>query len=269
MSAMRASFDNETLNFELKCRQAGQDIFTAAKEAVEKLDRDMSASAMQQSIQQAAMTKKKQFMDGRLKDCQMVFGRETEAVGKKLASIWQDIDVAYQSSFNLPAVIEEEKNLSIEVAGKAFADEIFDAADDCFRDMVSSRHSVGDRIASGVLGTLLSTAGVASKIWGLFSGGQQDDWRGKIRRQVVSAYSNEGEHLAQAFVRQYQNRVEELCHQVQESVDVRIGEMEAQLQNIIKEKEAREQEAQARQAMLKEKQEELRALAREMESLVF
>ncbi len=75
--------------------------------------------------------------------------------------------------------------------------------------------------------------------------------------------------MMQAFARQYRGRVDELCRQVQESVDVRIGEMEAQLQNIIKEKEAREQDAQARQAMLKEKQEELRALARELESQAY
>lgn len=269
VSVMHTSLDNETYNFELKCRQAGQDILSAAQGAVENLDRDMSASAMQQIIQQAVMARKKQFMDGILQDCQMVFGREAGEARKKLASIWQDIDVAYQSSFNLPAVIEEKKELSIEGAGKDFTEEAFDAADVFFRDMFSSRKSVGDRIASGVLGALASTAGVVSKVWSLFSGGQQDDWRGKIRSQVVSAYRNEGEHLMQAFARQYRGRVDELCRQVQESVDVRIGEMEAQLQNIIKEKEAREQDAQARQAMLKEKQEELRALARELESQAY
>ena len=269
VSAMRVSLDSEASKIELKCHQAGADIISAARGAVETLERDMSASVMQQIIQQAATTKKKQFMDGMLKDWQTVFGLETREARKKLTTIWQDIEVAYQSNFNLPAVIEEEKNLAIDGAGKAFADEAFDVADVFFRDMVSSRKSVGDRIASGVLGTLASTAGVVSKLWGLFSGGQQDDWRGRIRSQVASTYSNEGEHFAKAFTQQYLARVEELCRQVQESVDVRIGEMEAQLQNIIKEKEAREQEAQARQAMLKEKQAELRALARELESQAY
>ena len=132
--------------------------------------------------------------------------------------------------------------------------------------MFSPRKSIGDRIANGILATLASTAGVVSKIWSLFSGSQQDDWQGKVRSQVTSAYSGEGDRLAEAFTRHYHAKAKELCRQVQESVDVRIGEMEAQLQDIIREKEAKEQDALARQAMLKEKQEELRTLAREMEN---
>ncbi|MBP3819831.1 MAG: dynamin family protein [Butyrivibrio sp.] len=266
VSSMRLSLDNEVINIDLKCRNAGQDILSAARSAVDDIEKYMSVSAMQQIIQQAAMTKKKQFMDSMLKDWQTVFSRETEAAQKKLASIWQDIDVAYQSSFNLPTVSEKEKNISIEGAEKNFADEAFDVAEVCFRDMFSSRKSVGDRVANGIFATLASTAGVVSKIWGFFSGGQQDNWRDKIRNQVVSAYCNEGDHLSEAFVMQYRDRVEELCRQVQESVDVRIGEMEAQLQNIISEKEAIEHDAKVHHDMLMEKQKELQSLAKELNS---
>ena len=269
VSDMRLALDNEASAMDLKCRQAGQDILVAARGAVQKLEQDMSASAMQQVIQQAAMTKKKQFLDALLKDWQTVSGREAGEARKKLASIWQDIDVAYQSSFNLPAVVEDEKKLTIEEAEKSFADSAFEEAENLFNDMFSSRKSVGERIASGVFAALASTAGVVSKLWSWFSGEAQADWRDKIRTQVSSAYSGEGDCLAKAFAKQYKAKVTELCRQVQEAVDARIGDMEAQLQSILKEKEAQEQEAQARQAMLKEKQEELRKLARELESQAY
>ena len=66
----------------------------------------------------------------------------------------------------------------------------------------------------------------------------------------------------------YQSKTEELCHNLKENVNARIADMERQLQDILREKEAQEQDTEKKKADLLYKQDELRCISQEMNRLL-
>lgn len=265
VAEMRLALQNESTAFDYKCQKAGQDILTAAKNAVESLERDMSATAMQQVVERAVVTEKKRFMDAIIRESRQIVDEEAEKAQEKLALIWQDIDVAYQSNFNLPTVVEERRDLVLPESNRSFSQEAFDEAGTLFREMLRTDRSAVDRIVNGVVGVFATAAGVISGLFDMFTGRSQTDWRSQVRTQVIESYRDEGQRLQVAFQQQYGAMVDALCKQIEESVAVRINDMQEQLQSILSEKESQERDAQQRQADLQQKKEELRQLCRELE----
>lgn len=265
VSDMRLTLSSEATPFDYKCQQAGQAILEAAKISVQSLQRDMSSSAMRQVIERAVVREKKRFLDTALQECQQVIDREMDIAQQKLGTIWQDIDIAYKSNFNLPDKVETKAELEISGPEKSFTEIAYAEAESMFKDMFRENKSITDRVLSGLGGAVASGAGLISELWSMFSGGAKSDWRDSVRSQVFKAYGQEGERLKKFFRRQYEAKVEELCHQVQDSVDSRIRDMEAQLKAILREKEAQEEDAGQQQRMLEKKRDELRKLSRELE----
>ncbi len=262
---MRLALSSEATTFDYKCQQAGQAILEAAKSSVQSLRQDMSSSAMRQVIERAAVKEKKRFLDTALQECQQVIEREMDTAQQKLGTIWQDIDIAYKSNFNLPDKVEKKAELEISDPEKSFTEIAYAGAESMFKDMFRENKSITDRVLSGLGAAIASGAGLISELWSMFSGGAKSDWRDSVRSQVFKAYGQEGERLKKSFRRQYEAKVEDLCQQVQDSVDSRIKDMEAQLKAILREKEVQEEEAGQQQKMLEEKREELRKLSRELE----
>lgn len=269
ISDMKYGFDSAGSDIDYKCHAAADAILSKAKEAVEDLTKDMSASAKKQAIERSVTAEKKHFMDTMIQDWQSIFERQNERAQKSLRSIWKDIDNEYQRNFNLSAIVDDSQtSLSISSLGdnKSFSEKAYDFAEKQFEEL-DKQDNILDVI--GCLGScvIAETVGVLSSIYSALSGNSRETWRDKIRSEVIRAYSGQGDRMAAVMKPLYRKKTEECCRNLQKNVDSRIADMEQQLQDILREKEAQEQDVETKKDYLLSKKEELRRLSQELSRL--
>ena len=269
VSDMRYSIEAAASDIDYKCHTAANAMLSKAKDAVNGLTKDMSASAMQQAIEREVTAEKKHFMDSILKDWQETFQKETEKANISLRSIWNDIDVEYQRSFNLPAVLDNSSNaitISKPNNKKAFSKQAYNMADDMFRSINKEDNIL--IIMGGIgIGAVAGAIGIVADLFSAFFGNSHESWRDKIRSEVIRAYSGQGNRMSSVMKPLYLAKAEEVCKDLQENVNARISDMEHQLQEILREKEAQEQDADNKKSYLLSKQEELRRISHELNRL--
>ena len=268
---MRLAFDSNMSDIDYKCHNAGSNILSKAKAAVENLTKDMSQAAMQQAVEREVTAEKKHFMDDLLNDWQTTLQRENDKANRALQGIWQDINVEYQHSFNLPAVIDNSNNnqlaISVDTSG-SFSEQAYNFANEAFSE-ARDEGGLGAKLFLSGVGIIAGTVGIAADLVNSFLGNKsRDDWRDKVRSQVVRTYSGLGDKMASTIKPIYQSGADKVCRELQLSVNGRLDDMERQLQNIIKEKEAQERNAEQQKAYLMGKKQELARIAGELNKLV-
>ena len=281
ISDMRMSITSNMSDIEYKCHSAGKNILSKAKAAVENLTSDMSQSAMQQAIEREVTAEKKHFMDELIKEWQNTLQKENDKAQRKLQTIWQDINVEYQHSFNLPAVVDNnDMQLTLSSGAgnyhnpleRSFSDKSYEIAGVFFKEAGKADNLFG--VIGGIgIGTIAGTLGVAADLFNSFFGGNsqssvREDWRDKVRSQVVRTYSGLGDKMAKTVTPIYKSSADEYCRNLQKNVNRRLEDMERQLQDIIREKEAQEKNAEQQKVFLMGKKKELNAISQELNKLV-
>jgi len=271
ISDMRMSITSNMSDIEYKCHSAGNNILSKAKEAVNNLTSDMSNSAMQQAIERDVTAEKKHFMDELIKEWQSILQKENDKAQRKLKTIWQDIDVEYQHSFNLPMVVNKSEGSELTInfnGGSSFAKSSYKFAGEVFDDIENQDGLLGVIGCIGI-GTIAGAVGVAADLFNSFFGDNgRETWRDKVRSQVVRTYSGLGDTMAKTITPIYKSSADEYCRNLQENVNRRLEDMERQLQDIIREKEAQEKNAEQQKAFLMGKKKELNAISQELNKLV-
>ena len=266
VSDMKYAFESAGSDIDYKCHTAANAILSKAKSAVDGLTKDMSASAMQQAIEREVTAEKKHFMDSTIRGWQDIFYRENEKAQESLRVIWQDIDIEYQRSFHLPAVVDSDQtSLTISAPGstKTFSEQAYDFAGESFRTAVETKSALefigalGFSAAAGIIGGVVD-------IFNAFFGNGRDTWRDKVRSEIIRAYSGQGDKMAATLKNLYQTRTEEVCRSLKERVDARVKDMERQLRDILREKESQEQDAEKERRYLQAKLEELRRISQDL-----
>lgn len=267
---MQMSFESAGSDIDYKCHAAANMILAKAKEAVNNLTQDMSTSAMQQTIEHEVTVEKKKFMDTILAEWQNIFSNETKRAQELLQKIWEDIDVEYQRSFNLPVVVDDSSKslvLSSPESSKTFSEQAYNFAGEIFRTSIKEDNIFG--IIGGIgISAVAGAVGVVTELFNLFFGGDREAWRDKVRSEVIRVYSGQGDKITTAMKTLYQSKTEDLCHHLKENVNNRISDMERQLQDILREKEVQEQDAEKKKSALLHKQDELRRIFEEMNRVV-
>lgn len=271
VSDMRMSITSNMSDIEYKCHSAGKNILSKAKAAVENLTSDMSQSAMQQAIEREVTAEKKHFMDELIKEWQNTLQKENDKAQRKLQTIWQDINVEYQHSFNLPMVVNKSESSELTInfnGGSSFAKSSYKFAGEVFDDIENQDGLLGVIGCIGI-GTIAGAVGVAADLFNSFFGDNgRETWRDKVRSQVVRTYSGLGDTMAKTITPIYKSSADEYCRNLQENVNRRLEDMERQLQDIIREKEAQEKNAEQQKAFLMGKKKELNAISQELNKLV-
>ena len=268
---MRLSFENAGADIGYKCHAASQAMLEKAKVAVNNLTKDMSAASMQQAIEREVTAEKKHFVDTMLKEWQETMNRESSRAQEALRAIWNDIDVEYRRSFKLPALAEESGSslqLSVPEDARSFSEQAYAEAGKAFKDMLKEDAGFGERILSGVGAALAGAVGVVADLYAAFFGGRRETWRDKVRSEVIRAYSGQGDRMAKALKEMYQAQTEAACQSAQESVHARIDDMERQLREILRQKEAQEQDAKQQAAHLMQKQHEMHEISQELTKMI-
>lgn len=265
ITELRLELMNEGTSFNYRCQKAGQNILTTAKNTVDSLEENMSVMAMQQAIEQAVIVEKKHFMDTLIRECYQIIDKEADKARAKLTLIWQDIDIAYHSTFNFPMEVKDCNEFVLYEKNGSLSQDAFQEAGALLKEMLRTDRNLIDRIANGVAATFATAVGVISGIFSMLTGQNQTDWRSKVKCQVIEAYSAEGQRLQETFHQQYMAMVTDLCQQIKVSVDERINDMNEQLMSILHEKESRENDSKRLQEELKQQKEKLHQIYQELE----
>lgn len=184
-------------------------------------------------------------MDGMLKEWQKIFQRENEKAQNALRSIWHDIDVEYRKSFNLPATLGDFSN-GLDIAevedNQSFLEQAYNFAGQLL-ESVSKAKRFMDFIGNFSVGAIAGAVGFFADLFGAFFGDRRETWRDKVRSEVIRAYSGYGDLMAETMKPLYNEKAQTTCQNLKEAVNARIYDMERQLQDILREKEVREQDA--------------------------
>ena len=253
---MRQHFEHSGLDIEERCKNAGTDIRLKAKHAVNDLEKDMSTNQREHVIEGAVAEFKRRFTEETLSRWKNIFDEEYHLAQRELQKIWNDMDVEYQREFNLPTVIDNNRNnltLTADEPEDDFSSNAYRDAGKYLSEVFDGRKSLLGRLwsASCSIGALIFGAG--HDLISFARGKQRKDWREKVRDEVDRHYKDIGTELAKTMRKTYNAQVATACEKIQLTVNERIKDMEEQLQAIIREKETTEQNASRTKNYLEQK----------------
>lgn len=271
LSNMQSAFDVFIAGIDRQCRNASGRIIDRAQHAVDGLTEDMSATAIQQAIENEVSAEKKKFFEDINKTWDKIFAEESKRAQEALAKIWNDIDITYQREFSL-AVVPENDSTAVEVfvpseiksEPKYFAT----LAEKAFNNAFESGIGLGNRVIYGLESVVYSTVQVIADVFSnLFGNNVYEQQRSKLRSQVTEVYQDQGKDMAIRLKSQFQTQTQELCESVRKDIDARIDDMEWQLKEILAEKETQEQDSKSQCEYMMKKKEQLTSLAHKLKQL--
>lgn len=263
-SNMQISFDNFIYGIDRQCRNASGKIINKAQCAVDNLTEDMSVVSIQQAIESEVSEEKKKFIESITAQWREIYDVESKKAQDALTKIWSDIDITYQREFAV-TVVTDEKSMALDIyvpeKVKSAPDRFRKLASEAFHDAFRANIDLVERVLHVLDGVGTSVLQVLSSVWvKLFDSDVHEQWRSKIRSQVVEVYQNQGKDMAANLKAQFQTQTQELCKSIREDIDARIDDMERQLKEILAEKESREQDSKSHCEYLARKKDELTAL---------
>ena len=182
---------------------------------------------------------------------------------KKLQKIWDDIDIEYQQNFNLPVVINKNNEVDI-------SNVITNMVAEKDKKEIIMAYGIGGGIGlvlgGAALLPIIAALGVGAWFLGFF---EDKDLKMKnvIKNKLTDHYNGLGKKIANDINKQYMNRIEEICQFIEKAANYRIDDMESQLNNMIKEKESKEQDIKIEFQRLESKENILIEINRKLDSL--
>lgn len=182
---------------------------------------------------------------------------------KKLQKILDDIDIEYQQNFNLPVVINKNNEVDI-------SDVITNMVAEKDKKEIIMAYGIGGGIGlvlgGAALLPIIAALGVGAWFLGFF---EDKDLKMKnvIKNKLTDHYNGLGKKIANDINKQYMNRIEEICQFIEKVANYHIDDMERQLNNMIKEKESKEQDIKIEFQRLESKENILIEINRKLDSL--
>lgn len=182
---------------------------------------------------------------------------------KKLQKIWDDIDIEYQQNFNLPVVINKNNEVDI-------SNVITNMVAEKDKKEIIMAYGIGGGIGlvlgGAALLPIIAALGVGAWFLGFF---EDKDLKMKnvIKNKLTDHYNGLGKKIANDINKQYMNRIEEICQFIEKVANYHIDDMERQLNNMIKEKESKEQDIKIEFQRLESKENILIEINRKLDSL--
>lgn len=217
---------------------------------------DLSGSEIKYEVEKAVTPVQKQFIKD-VNDLQnKLVSAEVAQAAEKLKKIWQDMDfdaaaLPITNRFAAVGEISNVPNRSYEESERS----VFTSA--------------GAYLAAGFFfGPVVGICAAIASWFATGGGNPFEDKKRKIKEQVRSQFNSNLRDFSKNIAAQYDKSVQQICADMQNEVDERVGEMNDQLQALITQKESKQQNVDDLLADLTSKQEKINALNVKLEEVL-
>jgi len=248
------------------CLSNGSHMRQAINRAVEDYDGEWNSKSISKAVSKVMGKEKMKLIDEIQAFEEENLKKEAGRTQQQLAAVWSDIDANYQKSFSLPALPEQENELEIDLSSvtSSNADGVIGAA--------AVGAVIGGIIGGAALLPVLAIAGGLACLFGLF-GGHDDNGASSRERQKDSLkkdlhkhYDKEYREMTEKILEQYDKTVSSYGQNVRTEVDNRIEDMQKQLDEIMKLKNMKEQDAGREEKKLQQMLADVRAICDTMQA---
>lgn len=266
ISNMKTNLSNIKSGLENTCLESNGNTRYVIDRAVDDYDGEWSSKAISQTVGRVMARERTKLIDDLKKQEESALAKEFARTQAALNKIWTDIDADYQHNLNLPAVLSkenEEINVDLNLSTSSGSTDI---------DLDSI---IGGAGIGAVIGAVIGGAAVPLMILGgligLFSGSDsssntetesseetRERQKAKLKKDLHKHYAKEADKVADNVLAQYDKTVDAYCEKIEQNVTDRIEDMHGQLQEIMKQKQRKEQDAEKEQHRLEQMLQEVK-----------
>lgn len=257
---MRRNLQQLHGDIESVCNESKNDMYRIIARTIEGYAGDIDEKELNQTLGREMTQNQKKLID-RLQDIQKnCFDNEQRKMRDTLARIWENIDLGYQSSFNLPAKISQE-NISVHVEAPSE-----ESGSDIFGNISLGIAALGFIVGAAPLGILFYGALGCLFKSGIFGKREAPGEKVKreLRKQCDKNYDTIQEKLADAYDKQMTSFIES----IEDSVNGRVEDMRSQLNAVLALKQSKEEDSKQQLETLRQQQEYVGGVCRHMQTIL-
>lgn len=243
---MRRNLQQIHSDIEIACNESQNDMYSIITRTVDGYNGEIDEKELSQTLGRAMTQNQKKLIQKLQTIQQKLFNTEQRKMKDTLARIWEDIDLGYQSSFNLPAKISQD-NISVNVelpSGENGAD--------TFGNISLGIAALGFIVGAAPLGILFYGAlGLFAK----FFGGSSEDTSEKVKRDLRKQCDKNYDIIQNKLIEACDKQIDSFFESVTNSVNGRVEDMRAQLNSVLSMKQSQEASAKEQLETLRQQQE--------------
>ena len=262
---MRLNLKSNTADIENKSLLIEDNIHQAINTTIDNYDDSLySTDKIKTLVNKAVSNEQRNFLNELQTFTQKIITEEMSSTSKSLQKIWDDISLEYQKNFNLPAIISPSEELNL----TRFVLNMENYEEKKYKYFAyASFVSLG--LALTGFGLLPVAIGVASYFGGFFDSEstKQAKKKAKIKNLLNNHYRGIGDEMAKKLKKSYLSQIQDACSSIEQTANARIDDMERQLQTVIKQKEAKEQDIEQERKILNNKRDVLQNISNELNTL--
>ncbi len=260
---MKMCLDGTIKDVENMCEIESENIITAATKAIDDIDGTITNSKVKETVAKAVSAEQNRFLaEIQTKENQFINDALSTAQ-KSMQRIWADIDESYQQNFNLPVLANNTNALSID---GLIAEVEKDEDDKASWGALGIGGGIGALFAGISFFPVVAALGVGAWFLGFFDD-KNEKIKNKAKSYITDHYRKTNKDLMKKMRECYTAQIKSVCQSVEETAQMRIADMQQQLQLVIKEKEDVERDAAKERQILEEKQSLLHKISSNLQSL--
>ena len=257
---MRRNLQQLHGDIESACNESKNDMYNIIARTVERYHGEINEKELNTSLGREMTQNQKKLIDCLQSVQKNCFDTEQRKMRDTLSRIWKDVDLGYQSGFNLPAKIVQE-NISIHVDVPSGEN-----GSDTFGNISLGIAALGLIVGAAPLGVLFYGAlGFLSKS-GIF--GKREDPSEKVTRELRKQCDKNYEMIQGKLVDSYEKQVKSFLDSIEASANGRVEDMRAQLNSVIAMKQSQEADAKQQLEKLRQQQEYVGGVCRHMQTIL-
>lgn len=259
VARMRRNLQQLHSDIESACNESKNDMYNIITRTVGKYDGEINEKELNQTLGREMTQNQKKLID-RLQSIQTnCFDSEQRKMRDTLAQIWENIDLDYQSSFNLPAKISPE-NISAHVDIPSE-----EKHSDIFGNISLGIAALGFIVGAAPLGIIFY--GVLGLLFKSNIFGDHEDPSEKVKRELRKQCDKNYDTMQRKLVDAYDKQVACFLDSAEGSVNGRVEDMRSQLNAVIAMKQSQEADAKQQIETLRQQQEYVGSVCRHMQTI--
>lgn len=256
---MRRNLQQLHSDIESACNESQNDMYRIITKTVDGYHGEINEKELNQTLGREMTQNQKRLIHKLQTIQQKSFDNEQQKMKETLARVWADIDLGYQSGFNLPAKISQN-NVSVNVelpSGENGAD--------TFGNISLGIAALGFIVGAAPLGILFYGAlGLLAK----FFGEQREDHSEKVKRDLRKQCDNNYDMIQEKLIDAYDKQVSSFIESVTKSVNGRVEDMRSQLNSVIAMKQSQEADAKQHLETLRQQREYVSNVCHHMQTIL-
>ena len=215
-----------------QCSSAGNDMLFVACSTVDNYQGELESNRLKQEINENIGQQQQKFIESIMRYQNTIFQGEISKVQQGLQKIFEDIDEEYKVALNL-SVMPNNATINLMIPFR--------------NDLSKEKGDWGSYAAGGAIGGLLAGAvlpalalgAVAAWCFGFFDDTEQKA-KNNIKKQIFAQFTSLVEQMQKNVLSLYFANVEKLVSDVSQTVNLKISDMENQLQKTLTDKEQKD-----------------------------